>query len=472
MSIIFDFISSVREKFSKLTFQAIYTFILFICIGSGCNWVLPTVLVQEVPKIQQSNPAGYCTAAYMNASVNGGVISVIIYVIYTRYYGPLSNIKIISILLSLSTLGCFISALVYNIYINHISLFLYMCSFIGGIVGCTASVTLGPFLMNYENDYISATRLGGSFTVLLTSIVASIQSPGSSHPLFSVPVYFTIFGALLTLSLPSFYLVVTKGHGLRNPNMNRKDDVTAIINDSNSSLNPMLDDSSNKTSDAKVITINNIDDINNDRGNSSKNITDFHHSWTCCLPNHLWIRLSHVLINNLSWYFNKETSIIWLPQVLPYILSVGYIDMNTWGVLSSIIPLAMRNSSLNDGSYLLALSYEIGGMALVLGDFSTIFISIPIPVCLCVFTLSCSILYIAAASSTGFEGIGPFLVFLFALCRFLEAHVITSSFRKVATVVSRNYVEVAARTLGLYDQIVQTLTTVIVISIISVYVTC
>jgi hypothetical protein len=48
------------------------TFLCFMLLGSGTNWVLPTALVQEVPRLQKTHPEGNCMASYMNGSVNAG----------------------------------------------------------------------------------------------------------------------------------------------------------------------------------------------------------------------------------------------------------------------------------------------------------------------------------------------------------------------------------------------------------------
>jgi len=166
----------------------------------------------------------------MNGFVNLGVISVVIYLYYIKMCGPLPPTYIIPVLLSLTCTGLFLAAVVYDLEVDGTSLPLFFCSFIGGIVGCTASVVMPQFLMKYENICISACRSGGSAMILLCALIAAIQQPGSSNPNFSVPVYYTIFAFIMILPMPAYYYIIKDGLGVRTVDTSKEVELDAIDN--------------------------------------------------------------------------------------------------------------------------------------------------------------------------------------------------------------------------------------------------
>ena len=119
----------------------------------------------------------------------------------------------------------------------------------------------------------------------------------------------------------------------------------------------------------------------------------------------------------------------------------------------------MAAATTDGGAKYLAMAYQLGSIALILGDLSTIYFRIPFRLAVFVFTTFAFTLYVAASGAADFhtQATAPFLVVLFSLCRFLEAHLLTSSYRSIAVEVDVQYRETAARTVSLCDLIIQTM---------------
>ena len=127
----------------------------------GANWVLPTVLFQQIPYFQEHNPEGLCISTYMNASVNCGLIVFFIFIFINEYIKHIDNSVVVPYLLATSVLGTFFSAFVYNVTSGNVSIMLYLCCMIGGSVGCLSSVVMNPYMTQFKNDMITAARMGG-----------------------------------------------------------------------------------------------------------------------------------------------------------------------------------------------------------------------------------------------------------------------------------------------------------------------
>ena len=176
------------------------------------------------------------------------------------------------------------------------------------------------------------------------------------------------------------------------------------------------------------------------------------------------------LMSRIPSIFDKNSP-QWLPFILPYILSVAFVDFNTWGLLSSFVPFAFSETSNHGGALYLAVAYEAGAVALVVGDLSTIYFKIPFKYATTLFAMCAFLLYLAAAGVFA-PNAAPVLVIVFCVCRFLEAHIITTVYRIIASQVRPEYKEIAARTLGVVDQIIQTSGTILSVTLVSQYGNC
>ncbi|KAJ1382581.1 hypothetical protein B484DRAFT_411419, partial [Ochromonadaceae sp. CCMP2298] len=146
----------------------------------------------------------------------------------------------------------------------------------------------------------------------------------------------------------------------------------------------------------------------------------------------------------------------WLRKALPYMLVVGWINFNTWGILSAIIPFAVSHAFRSDSAGDLGIALQVGAVLLVLGDLSTTLCKINILKGCLLFSLCCLLLYIAALARVHSSAAGPLVVILFSLARFLEAHLVTTCLRAIATHFPPAQRETASRTLGVANQLCTT----------------
>lgn len=406
-----------------------FTFILFLFLGSGCNWVLPNALFQELPYFQQISPQGFCMATYMSLSLNFGVLIVILFFIYIKIYGKesLSYNKLVPSLLIMSSLGTLFAAFTYQIEINGISFFIYIACAIGGTVGSLTSVIFYPYLMKFKPDYISAARLGGSSALFLCAIVSIYQNPGSASSIkFNSTIYLFIFGIILLFSLPAYYAIERQKLGLKD---------NAISN----AINNIASDDSFES----LLIIRNEKSNNNKIYDYTQKLCDF-------------IGASDITAS-------------WLRIIWPYCWAVCFIDFQTFGLISSFAPFAFNNSTNYGGAGYLSRSLQLGGFGVILGDFSTIYFRLPLLKTLIIYTILTMSIYIGASGVIDYhhDAIPYLLVIVSGLIRFLEAHVITTCFRAISTEVSKDHKDNASRMVGVMDQIGETIGNVISCLIVS-----
>eukprot|EP00602_Paraphysomonas_sp_CaronLab_P002454 CAMPEP_0185036936 /NCGR_PEP_ID=MMETSP1103-20130426/30680_1 /TAXON_ID=36769 /ORGANISM="Paraphysomonas bandaiensis, Strain Caron Lab Isolate" /LENGTH=320 /DNA_ID=CAMNT_0027574705 /DNA_START=454 /DNA_END=1416 /DNA_ORIENTATION=- len=301
---------------------------------------------------------------------------------------------------------------------------------------------MNPFMTQFENIYITAARSGGSGGFLLCALLGIIQSPGSNTR-FSPMVFLLIFSALLVLPLLAYRTIVHENIGLRVPpsvviskevelheSEKRSGPVDSDTQNSKGSANPLH--TSSTTVASKDVALQ----YTSGKGDEEEASDRYHESDAFLCVN--------------------TKAVPWFNFTLPYALSIGFVNFNTWGMLSAVTPFAMHHAARGvSGSFLLALCYEIGCFTLVAGDISTAFVKFPFKICLPVFGALSLAIYLAALNMDGFHTIysGPFLVVAFCVGRFIEAHILTESFRIIATHVPRIHREDASRMLGIADQI-------------------
>lgn len=293
--------------------------------------------------------------------------------------------------------------------------------------------------MQFKNDYISAARLGGSIGIFLCALVALPQKPGSSHEEFSTTLYMIIFGIILSFSIPAYFTIINNKLGLR-------DDGEKITNEiKNNVKNPIS---------SSVLLFNST---KQDKKNETKftEIDDF----------------TQALCNFIG---GDAEMAHWLRIVWPYVWSVCFVDFQTWGLLSAFTPFAMKNASEHGGAEFLALAYQIGGLGLVLGDYSTIYFRLNFKLLFFVYSCLAMTIYVGASGLVDYHTApaAPILIICYSVIRFLEAHIITTCFRSVASEVPTEKKDVASRFVGLMDQIVQTFGTIFSTILVSQYATC
>lgn len=454
-----------------------FHFVLFMIMGSGANWVFATALTLEIPYFENHQPEGLCIATYMNASNNLGILAVMIYLFVHTYYYKVPYYYSVPSLLAWSSLGCFLAAAVYPIVVNNVSLLIFLCSWIGGCIGALSNVIMNPFMTQYKNLYISAARSGGSAYILLTALVSIAQNPGASDPRFSVAAYMCIFGVVLIPPLFAYRYITVNKIGLRDAN-------AASVGSHSFDLNPIVanngmdDETAKKESRIQAFEVENPAASASSSGDDSNDEDFTSHTdasalsfpgkptldrWMSCF--------THFLV---SESYHKRHP--WLREAIPYMMTVAWVDFNTWGVMTAMMPFAMSNASPNggSGSAHLAIAYQVGAVMLVCGDFSTAFFQLPKFYAIVVYTAIVITLYSCALGSPSFqtEAAAPILIFIFGIQRFTEAHLLTSSYRSIATRFPLKYRQIASRSVGTADQVFTTLGAVLSTLVVSVLFKC
>jgi hypothetical protein len=462
----------------------------------------------------------------MNASTNLGVLSAALYLFIIRYVCPVPHSIVVPIILMLSALAAYLASGVYSVTVGGVSVLLFLCCAIGGTVGSLSSVVMNPFLTKFEGDYITASRSGGSICIVMTALLAAVQSPGSPHPRFGTTYYMLVVAVLLSLPIFAFLHITRYGIGVRvETNGVRDRDPSGIqadaedssvfirsrkgINEhpgddgsvsketeedeglstrdrqeSNETLEYYRDDTFLKTTNpllqingnGVIISSDNFQEKSsahdgtdvfdgdkvNERGSGggsgSGSVWDSGSPSTfldCCIP---------------SMYTDSP----WMRKVAPLCAVMGFVNMNTWGIVTAVAPFAFKNVSTDSGAALLGRAYELGAVCLMLGDLSTALLRLPVHWAVTSFALLTSMIYVAAVPSPllSFPSAGPLLVASFALGRFFEAHLVTGMYRIIASDFHPRDRENAARIVGVVDLVSTTIGSITSSVLVARYASC
>lgn len=509
----------------------IYEFALFATMGAGANFVLPTALAQQIPYLEHHTPEGLCIATYMNISTACSIL-------FTLTYLGLKNRGIIDIpfstsvpsLLTVGFLTSFLAAGVYTVVVWKISLLLFICCTVSGAVGSLSAVIFNPFITRYKNNYISATRVGGSSGQLLAAVLAAVQQPGSSKMTMSPSVYLAIFGILLFFPLVAYRIITKNLIGLKGRNSSSSADVEegqqlkqAAKNSSSSTGGSGADVSASATVGAiftasgsggdSAIALTTLNDQktaaataasststnpmthsnsstnssnnnnNNGRGSNDNDDNDSSSSMSAGLssgegehmkPLYYWKSstvIAHwwhetVIDGIVIRFLDRHTQLVrdnkdWLPRVIPLMFTIAWVNFNTWGMLSALMPFAvhfatMPNVTISETEKL-SIAYQVAALCLVVGDYSTTKIKLPIDLCVMLFTVLVFIIYFCASdvvpNSFQAPGAAGFIVAIYCISRLIEAHVVTTLYRTVATEIAVKDRENAAQAVGTADQV-------------------
>jgi hypothetical protein len=432
-------------------------FTLFMFMGAGANFVLPTALVQEVPYFENVLPERLCVATWMNLMTGLGLLSMLAYLYINAYVRAIPYAYSVPFMLITSTVTSFVVAGVYSVTINKVSALLFICCFVGGSVGAMSSVIMNPFTTIFTNDSISAVRAGGSGFTLLCALIAAAQRPGSSGQTFSASAYLAVFGILLSFSIPAYYYIMHDKLGRRpkqrndsavfKPSSAGRTQSALEIGDGGRafSVNPLTDGSvmqsfeMSHTSAEKLNSMETIDIANPDAtslvGINTQPAMDY---------------IARMFVSD-----TMEEKYPWLRRTVPYMMVVGWVNFNTWGILSAMVPFAISNAYNSDGSGNLGIAYQVAAVLLVLGDLSTTVFKLNLLKGTIVFTVLCIVIYCAAMDAPGMSSpaAGPMIIVIFALERFIEAHLVTAALRAIATDFPLVYREEACRAVGIANQV-------------------
>ena len=101
----------------------------------------------------------------------------------------------------------------------------------------------------------------------------------------------------------------------------------------------------------------------------------------------------------------KDTG--WFRITLPYMCTIFYMDANNFGLLPSLIPLALANSttSLERQTNLLQINFQVGAFTLVFADFFTFYFDIPLRYPLFAYTALNIFIYVCGISADILAGL-------------------------------------------------------------------
>lgn len=342
-----------------------------------------------------------------------------------------------------------------------------------------SSVIMNPFMTVYTNNSISAVRSGGSGFTLLCALVAAAQSPGSSHQTFSARIYLMIFGILLSFAIPAYFYIIWNQLGKRGAQQNddivvantiKTDRLNSVVTtnyQSSISINPMTEGSfANKSMQSFDITHNQGPLMSSLETIESASVEATSLAGINTQP-YMDFIARHVVSDAMDDLHP------WLRRTVPYMMVVGWVNFNTWGILSAMIPFAVANAYNSNGSGNLGIAYQVGSVLLVLGDLSTTLFKLNLLKGTIVFTILSIVIYIAAMNTPGFHSAasGPIIIVLFAIVRFIESHLVTVSLRAIATDFPLVHREQASRAVGISNQVCTTigavLSTLVVYSLFS-----
>ncbi len=454
---------------------------IFYILGMGPNWVMPTALAQEIPYFENHLPEGLSIAAYMNAATSAALLVVFIYYGYVECVRPIPHNVAVPAVLAVSTFSGFLSLAVYDVSAGNVSICLYLCCFLAGCVGQLSQVIVNPFMTAYENDFISAARSGGSGTILLTALVSTAQDPGGDNPRFSPRIFFLIFGLILILPLIAYRFIIKSGLGLK-PKIkaiSSKSPQLALVtideecSNGGSAINPLQVDSPDDIGSRDVKNSNTAAATGTNRNTTEGNSIVYKPELKDRTSLDFIGRICSLFVskNFLSGRLQGE-KLKWYEVLMPYMFCVAWIDFNTWGLMTAFIPFAMDYASGDENSSEnLAIAYQVSAVTLLLGDLSTTLFKLPISYSICIFTI-CSFTVNSAAFSTNEDnfdkpGVVGLVIFMFVFARFLEAHLLTTTYRIIATTFPPDLREECSRHVGLVDQIFTTVGTILSTSIVA-----
>lgn len=337
----------------------LFKFLIFTVLGSGPSWTYGSLLVQEQPFFENSQPEELCIGSWMNVMLSFGLILSIIYFLFIKYVYAVPHEIGMPVLIAFAALSTFAIAFTYTSTFvfgdQSRSIALYIACFFSGTIGSLTYVVLLPFMTAYDDDAVTYARAGCDTLAILISLVAMIQNPGSETNVRFSPFYFYFgFGIYMLLPLAAYYYVSTTGYGLRNDTDMEKqaffhgglDEGFPIGNSTESESTHLLQSShvaaapKKSTSNAIPSSSNSTRRKNQPTQDEDENLIDNSHVGD--LPTEALIISDYVSIGN-----GKEGSINneadeevdeheWLLKLLPLMLTVGFIDFNTVRRLSCI----------------------------------------------------------------------------------------------------------------------------------------
>jgi hypothetical protein len=397
----------------------------------------------------------------------------------------------------------------WNITFDNTSYMLFIAAFLGGGVGGLQMVLVMPWMSRFKPACVTAFRVGTDIGSLLSATVALIQKPGTDGSRFSPTTYFSIFGSLMLLPVAAYITILSGDYGIRDKvdvetinNDHEKGDTStstntkemigwgeAEVNIVEMTVNP-LSKATGKASTTKIknaISMSATSEM--EEAVSTSTFTELKKSTstprdTSCFKGVLLSiddkleKWEKSFLKNaysfVTWCFPSLSAdkVPWLSIVMPYMMTITWVDFNIFGFIFGVFPLAMKNATLiftvkdTGDSYtqqaFMGYSLQLATITYLIGDLITFFYLFKIRYILIYFTIACSIIYILGTSAFDgtidennmitSEAVAPMLVFLYCTINFCAPYLLCVCFREACSKPAVNDRESSARTLGLFDQ--------------------
>jgi len=462
---------------------------LFMLLGLGPSWVLVGCIYQEIPAFERALPEEFCIAAYISLVISFSVAFIVMNLIYIHFFGPAPHHISVPFTMGLEILAFILIASTWYVTVDGSSYMLFLAAFLGGGVGSLQMVLVMPWLSRFKPACITAFRVGTDTGSLLAGAVALVQKPGTNGSRFGPATYFSAFGALMILPVAAYAVIVRGDYGMRD-----KVDEELVVDNAGAEARPVetiewgAGAHMEMTGNPLAPAIKNANSIAAASQQGAKKepesvpaevrrdtssfmglllavddaleaaeqsfLTRVYRSVCRCCP-------------SLS-----AEKVPWLPIVLPYMMTITWVDFNIFGFVYGVFPLAMKNATLVFKEQGLGDAYsqqaftgyalQLATIAYVIGDSITFIYLFKIRYVLVIFTTCCSIIYIFGTSAfdgsvdarnlVTSEAVAPLLVFLYCVVNFCAPYLLCVCFREACSKPAVSDRESSARTLGLFDQ--------------------
>ena len=166
----------------------------------------------------------------------------------------------------------------------------------------------------------------------------------------------------------------------------------------------------------------------------------------------------------------------WFRITLPYMLSIFYTDANNFGLLPSLLPLALANAttSMERQMNLLQVNFQVGAFALVCADTLTFYIDIPLRYPLLAYLTLSLFIYSCASNKDALSGyhdheldrIAIVICCAYILNCSMSGYILIMAWRKASAEVPAQNRESSSRMCGYADQVSSFVGSVIALPIV------
>lgn len=321
--------------------------IIFAVFGMGPSWIAVDLDFIQVPYFERVLPEEYCIAAYITLTVSMGAIFPLLVFLHNHFTATtLPHKYTVPFTCCMSICTVSLMSALWNVQIAGRSWALYFLSVLAGGVGGLLSVLVMPFLSGYHADTVTSVRCGTQILSIISAIIVYIQQPGSPSALFGPSTFFAIFAVILIVPLFAYRHIINSGickkpekAQSQSPEVTDKQVFETMENPLNSFSSAA--DSNTHTQDSTSVTVATLSVVSSTESVSNTSIFQRIDAGMLALE----VRMGKCLHSAVVATFPCSKGVPWLEMALPYIFALAVIDFNSFGVNSSLAPIALKNAS-------------------------------------------------------------------------------------------------------------------------------